>query len=283
MSSPTEPLRVGVRNSRRIRGLLQTRNLEVSGDAPSAVVSAIRDAARKRPSPEEKAWTRRIELLRQLLLASPEPFDMTHLGRAADLGDGAPAETSLRTISHSASASKPPQWAYLLFRLVRALQPQRVLELGSCVGISAAYQAAALELNKDGRLLTLEGVVALAERSARTLEELQLDTRAAVRQGPFVETLPAAIRDLGSIDLAFIDGHHQEIPTLQYMEDILSSAAAESLLIFDDINWSEGMKRAWQKIVADERFALTVDLRSVGLAVVSASATSRQNLKIGYF
>jgi hypothetical protein len=59
------------------------------------------------------------------------------------------------------------------------------------------------------------------------------------------------------------------------MEQILRCLAPEAVLVFDDINWSAGMKRAWARIAADPRFAATVDLKKVGIAVVSAERTSR--------
>jgi predicted O-methyltransferase YrrM len=44
-----------------------------------------------------------------------------------------------------------------LFKLVRTLQPATIVELGTCIGISAAYQAAAQQINHRGRIVTLEG------------------------------------------------------------------------------------------------------------------------------
>ena len=82
--------------------------------------------------------------------------------------------------------------------------------------------------------------------------------------------------------IAFIDGHHIESATIDYMEQILPFAGPEAVFVFDDINWSTGMRSAWQAIEASEHFALTVDMRSVGLAVLSESATTRQSLSIPY-
>lgn len=50
--------------------------------------------------------------------------------------------------------------------------------------------------------------------------------------------------------------------------------------MFDDINWSDGMGRSWAAIRADEHFALTVDLRSVGLAVVAGAPLRRRSLSV---
>jgi hypothetical protein len=55
------------------------------------------------------------------------------------------------------------------------------------------------------------------------------------------------------------------------------------VLMFDDINWSPGMASAWRTIASDPRFALTVDLRSMGLAVVSEHAEPQRSLAVSYF
>jgi predicted O-methyltransferase YrrM len=286
--SPSDAAHLAVRNGRRLRGRYQLQGLEVSGTAPSAVVRGLRKATLGLPTAEEKAWIERIELLRSLLLTSPRPLQIEDFGAGsaveADSGVVRTEKVSTRTLGTMTRSSKPPRWAYLLFRLIREVGPVRCVEMGACVGISAAYQAAALELNgRDGRLLSLEGADVLAERSARSLEELGLDGRAEIRLGRFSDTLDAAVTELKPVDWAFIDGDHQEEGTLAYMEQVLAAAGDEAVLVFDDINWSGGMRSAWRRVVADDRFALTVDLRSVGLAVVSKSATGRRDLEISYY
>jgi predicted O-methyltransferase YrrM len=278
---------VAVRNARRVRGRLQLHGQSLSGTASAAVVEGLRKATLGPPTPQEKFWIKRIELMRSLLLTSPHPLQFLDMGA----GSATEADSGLvrgdvvrrKTLGTMTGSSKPPRWAYLLFRLVREVGPVNCLEMGSCVGISAAYQAAALELNGQGRLLSLEGAEVLAQRSARTLEELGLENRAEIRLGRFADTLESALSELRPVDWAFIDGDHQEEPTLEYMDLVLSSAGPETVLVFDDINWSAGMRRAWHRVIADSRFALTVDLRSVGLAVVSKSASERSDLTVSYY
>jgi predicted O-methyltransferase YrrM len=276
------PLRAAVHHARRSLGRLQVRRLRVGGEAPAAVVAAVRRALSGRPSADESAWIARIEAVRQQLVASPEPLEVIDLGAGPahrfDTGDAEsrPAATpTTRTLAGVTSSSTRPRWAYLLFRLVRELRPGAVLELGACVGVSAAYQAAALELNANGRLVTLEGAPVLAARAATTLNDLGLSGRATVVEGPFAGTLDTALADMPPVGLAFVDGHHVESATLDYTERILRAAADEAVIVFDDIRWSPGMRRAWAAIAADPRFALTVDLRRFGIAVVSASAPTR--------
>jgi predicted O-methyltransferase YrrM len=276
-----------VRNGRRVKGRAQLQGVSVTGVAPTAVVRALKSAIVGRPSPQEKELISRVELMRQLMAGSAQELEIVDFGAGIahefDTGEAETRHTSTRTLAQMTKSSKPPRWAYLLFRLVRELKPASALELGACVGISASYLASAMKLNNTGRLITLEGADVLAGRSARTLEELLLDSYAEVREGRFSDTVDKAVADLAPVGLAFIDGHHIESATVDYMNAILPSAADEAVLIFDDINWSDGMRRAWQAVVDDERFALTVDLRSVGLAVVSRSSTERTALTVSYY
>ena len=284
MDTLSDPLHIAIRNSRRAKGLWQTRDLSAPGRMPAAVLAGVRAALIGRHSRAERDWIDQIEALRALLLMSHCEFQMTDFGagtrRAEVSGAGT---TTIRTIGNVARASKPRRWAELLFCLVRSTGASSLLELGSCVGISAAYQAAALEVNGgDGRLISLEGVEALAERSARTIEEIGLSHRVEVRVGEFGTTMSRAIGDLEPIDFAFIDGNHDEAATIAYADQLHPHLAREAVLIFDDISWSEGMSRAWQHVVSDQRYALTVDLKFVGIAVVSTNATTSQHLQISY-
>ena len=288
MSLNTQALRTVKQQGRRLQGRYQLKGVEGSGIAPTRVIAGVRAATLPRTQ-EEKDWAKRIETLRKLMLLSPEPLTITDYGagKGAVLDTGATDEsrslhTSVRTLSDMTRSSKKPHWARLLFNVIRSLQPDTAIELGSCVGISASYQAAALQLNGHGRLVTLEGAEPLAARSERTLTEFGLDKWASVRLGQFADTLPEVVAELAPVDYAFIDGHHTESATLDYMERILPHTSDEAVLVFDDIDWSPGMKKAWAQIVADPRFALTLDLGTIGFAVVSASSTRRQSLTVSY-
>jgi predicted O-methyltransferase YrrM len=287
MNSAPPRLRTAVRHGRRAIGRVKITSAHVDGQAPSAVVAAIKQAAVGRGSADERNWVKRVELMRALLSTSPALLEIEDFGAGAghkfDTGEQRTRNVVTKTLGDMTGSSKPPQWAYLLFRLIRELKPESVVEMGACVGISASYQAAALELNGTGRLVTLEGADVLAERSSHTLSELNLGHRSEVRLGQFSDTLGPTISDLAPVGFAFIDGHHVESATLEYTEQLLPAMADEAIFVYDDINWSDGMRNAWAKIVADPRFALTVDLGSVGIAAVSASATGRNHLAVPYF
>jgi predicted O-methyltransferase YrrM len=161
--------------------------------------------------------------------------------------------------------SKRPQPALLLFLLIRAIQPLHVIELGTNVGISSAYIAAALKANgQNGRMTTLDASPYRQHLAREIHRNLGIDNISYVR-GLFTDTLTSTLADIGSIDFAFIDGHHQYQPTLDYFETILPYSTPDSVFVFDDIRWSDGMKKAWSQIQSDDRLGLIVDLSSVGI------------------
>ncbi len=173
-----------------------------------------------------------------------------------------------QTVRHVCSASKKQRPATLLHLLIREFKPQSALELGTCIGISSAYQAAAMKLNGQGRLVTLEGSRSRIQLAQEVHQDLGLDNITYI-QGRFSDTLPHALNAGEPVEYAFIDGHHQEKPTIEYFEMIRPLAADNCIMIFDDIRWSPGMWSAWQQVVAHPSTRIAVDLVSVGICVIT--------------
>ncbi len=235
------------------------------GRALAAVEAAARATAMHQAAPDERAWMERIEGVRAQLEASTAAAER------------AGSQTTVGEITRT--ASKKPLWASLLFRLVRGLQPERCIEMGTCVGISGAYQAAALEINGGGRLVTLEGYELLVSVARGTFTRLGL-AQVEVRGGRFENTLEQALVDLEPVDYVFVDGHHQEEPTLTYFEQIVPHLSDCATLVFDDIAWSEGMARAWARLVADERVTVAVDMGTIGICLLSRVPAPRRRYSL---
>jgi len=77
--------------------------------------------------------------------------------------------------------------------------------------------------------------------------------------------LSAVITPPDVIDLVYFDGNHQKEPTLNYFHTCLQKAHKNSLFIFDDIHWSDGMEEAWEQIKKHDRVHLTIDLFQFGI------------------
>lgn len=68
------------------------------------------------------------------------------------LGEPGPYDGE-RSVGDACKASRPPQPSLFMYLLIREFAPSRVVELGTNLGISSAYQAAALQANgNDGKL-----------------------------------------------------------------------------------------------------------------------------------
>jgi len=96
----------------------------------------------------------------------------------------------------------------------------------------------------------------------------------------FRDTLKPALDDLRLVDFAFIDGHHDEHATVAYFEEILPYVPSGRVVVFDDINWSDGMKNAWQVLQQHDRVATAVDVRKLGICLIGDGGQAAQVFRL---
>ena len=268
---------------------LASREVRRLAADPDAKAQAIARALQLTLSPSleaaELARIDRIEHLRRILEASNDEIVVIDYGAGSPTDDLSPeAMAQGRAVTYrlrdlATLVSMPRRWALLLFQLVRQLQPQTCLELGTAMGISAAYQAAALELNGSGRLISLEGAPDVAEIARRNLRALDL-TAATVVVGRFADSLPSALETLGPLEYALVDGHHDRDATIEYFLQLLPSLTDDAVVVFDDIDWSSGMREAWQVIREHGSVRLSVDTRKLGLTVVGPNRGAQNAFRV---
>ncbi|MBS1502223.1 MAG: class I SAM-dependent methyltransferase, partial [Bacteroidetes bacterium] len=159
------------------------------------------------------------------------------------------------------NALKPPKLAQLIYRLAADWKPENIIELGTCLGTTTLYLHNAAP---KATLYTLEGCPQTAGVAAELFKK---DQAKGITQiiGNFDDTLPGIINALDKLDFVYIDGNHTKEATLRYFEWCLPKAHENTLLIFDDIYWSEGMKEAWEQIKAHPQVTVTIDLFWIGL------------------
>jgi predicted O-methyltransferase YrrM len=237
-------------------------------EAPASrfVGQAIRDALMDEITPEERKWIARIETLRAQLNASETEVLIARRGEAE-------VPTSIGQICRGSSL--PYFWSVLLLKLVRNLEPLHCIELGTCLGISTAFQAAALHLNRSGRIVTLEGMEPLAALALNHVRGLGQENVTVVA-GAFQDTLRETLENYKPIDFAFIDGDHREQSTITYFEQALKYLADPGVMVFDDITWSPGMKRAWKAIEADARVPISINMRKLGIAIIDSAVQDKK-------
>lgn len=197
-----------------------------------------------------------------------------------DFGAGAVRQRKkIRSIGSIARhAAKSKKLSQLLFRIVHYYQPKTILELGTSLGISSAYMASA---NPAARIVSIEGASTVADLARHHHKFLQL-SNVEVRTGEFDNILPDALHQLGKVDLVFIDGNHRREPTLQYFEQLLRYTNAQSILIFDDIHWSEEMEEAWDIIKKHPAVTASIDLFFIGIILFRPEFKSKQHFTIRF-
>lgn len=215
-----------------------------------------------------------IEKIRQALLSDNHPLKITDMGAGSSLQK--PAERRVCDIARS--AAKSSKYCKLLFRLVNYFQPETILELGTSLGISAAYMASA---HSNARLFTLEGSDTVAEIASETFQQLNLD-HTQIIIGNFDDTLAPVLMQIPKLDMAFIDGNHRKEPTLRYFSQCLTKAHNDTILIFDDIHWTEDMEETWETIKANSAVTLTIDLFFLGLVFLKKEFKEKQHFVLRY-
>jgi len=215
-----------------------------------------------------------VEDLRQQLLNDKTVLIIDDLGAGSTV-----SKTNTRTIASIAkNAAKPKKFGQLLYRMVKYYQPETIAELGTSLGITTSYLAKA---NPGARVITLEGAKSIAAVAKENFKTLQLQT-IELTEGNFDNTLSAVISQLTKVSFAFIDGNHRLKPTIQYFETILAKTNNDSIVILDDIHWSEEMEQAWKYCKDHSSVTLSIDLFFIGILVFRKEVKEKQHFSIRF-
>jgi predicted O-methyltransferase YrrM len=210
-----------------------------------------------------------IETWRERLKSDFTKIELTDFGAGSNVH-----ASKQRTLSSLARHSaNNPYTCRLLFRIVNHFKPGILLELGTSLGISAAFQARALQ---NGRLITLEGCPKVAHYARETFRHTET-TGVDLRQGHFEEVLPEVLREIGRIDYLFIDGNHRREPTVNYFLQCLERSHPESIFVFGDIHWSRDMELAWNEIKSHPSVTLTIDLYYIGVVFFRKNQAAKRD------
>ena len=215
-----------------------------------------------------------IEGLRQALL-----FDERIL-KIEDFGAGSRTtkDNTRRVATIARYSLKPKKYSQLLFRIVDHYQPKIILELGTSLGLTTSYLAAA---KSDAKVITMEGASAVAALAKENFNKLKLNN-IELQLGNFDDTLPLVLSALPTVDLAFIDGNHRYQPTVNYFEQLLAKSNNYSILILDDIHWSKEMEQAWQYVQQHAAVTMTIDLFFIGIVLLRDEFKIKQHFYVRF-
>ncbi|AMR31424.1 SAM-dependent methyltransferase [Mucilaginibacter sp. PAMC 26640] len=215
----------------------------------------------------------KIEKERNELLIDDTYITVTDLGAGSRVNKNNRKKVSDIT----KNALKSPKLAQLLYRLAAFIQPKSIVELGTCLGITTLYLQ---EAAPDAKVYTLEGCPETANVAKKVFSRAGFDELNPII-GNFDDTLAGVLGEHEKLDLVYIDGNHQRVATLNYFEQCLPKVHEGTMLIFDDIYWSDGMKQAWAQIKANPQVTVTVDLFWIGL-VFFKTGRVKEDFKIRF-
>lgn len=216
----------------------------------------------------------KIEALRIKLLNDHAVIEVEDFG-AGSVKDN----KKQRSIGNIAKlAAKPAKLGQLLFRIVNYYQPQTIVELGTSLGMSTSYLASG---NANSSVITMEGAPAIAQKAKENFHLMGLQN-VQIITGNFDETLLPTLSTVQKVDLAFIDGNHRKKPTLDYFNAFLQKVDDHSILIFDDIHWSQEMEEAWEEIKNHEAVQYSIDLFFIGLVFFRKDFKRKQDFVIRF-
>ncbi len=165
-------------------------------------------------------------------------------------------------------SSVKPKYGKLLFRIAHYYNPSTIIELGTSIGLSALCLAKGAPKSD---IATIEGNTTVCEYARSLFNKYNTGNIKAIN-GLFDDYLPYFEKKYPKPDLVFIDGNHTSEATLRYF-DFFINKINDGFLIIDDINWSDGMRRAWKEIQHDDRAMVTIDLFFMGIIIKRKSIT----------
>jgi predicted O-methyltransferase YrrM len=215
-----------------------------------------------------------IEALRKRLLQDKTLLTIEDLGAGSRVQ--AASQKTIRQIART--AVKGEKYGKLLYRVVQHYNPRIIIELGTSLGISTAYMAAA---KKEAAVYTIEGSPVIQQRAAANFKDLQLSYIKSL-PGAFDAVLPQVLDAVDHVDLAYVDGNHRLQPTLRYFEQLLQKKTADSIFIFDDIHWSKEMEEAWCVIRQHPDVTCSIDLFFLGFVFFRPEFKAKQHFCIRF-
>ncbi len=200
----------------------------------------LNETKQNHPSQQEKYWSNQIEAIR---------FDFAQ-------SNGKIGNIPMTRIANHYSLGG--SWTFLLMRLIENFKPKVCLEIGTCIGISAAYIGGALTINGKGQLVTLENINYCAQVARDVFERLELDNTTVLLHKNMPYLVKQAAQNLEPIDFVFEDHFHSKAAVIRNMNLILPHCGSQTILLLDDIARNGSMHAAWQQIKQHPRVKISL-------------------------
>lgn len=171
----------------------------------------------------------------------------------------------------------PKKYGNVLFNICYHYNCEEVIELGTSLGISTSYLAA----NKACNVQTIDANTPIQALAKKAFLKLNVQNISFIN-ARFDEVLEEICSETATISLLFIDGDHNKEATIRYFETCLPYIQENTIIILDDIYWSEGMTQAWNHICKHEDVQLSIDLYRLGILFFRKEQKQKEHFTLWY-
>ncbi|MGR3809397.1 O-methyltransferase [Jiulongibacter sp. NS-SX5] len=180
-----------------------------------------------------------------------------------DLGAGSKFsnKTQRKVKRVAATAVKCFKWSKIIAGIIQKFDYKTSFELGTSLGLTTALMSKA---SPYGKVYTFEGCSNTLSIAKENFKKLECKNITPIL-GDLDQTLQHTLEQVPKLDLVFFDANHQYGPTIKYFEACLAKVHEEGCFVFDDINWSDGMRKAWDEIIAHPEVTISIDLFQMGI------------------
>ena len=189
-----------------------------------------------------------------------------------DLGAGSTHFTkSKRVLSKIAATSLSPATLCSLYhRILKFQKAERVVELGTSLGITTLYLAA----DPTIRVTTFEGSPSIADIALTNFESFNT-TNIKLIEGNIDSTLYDFLQNPAKINFALIDANHRYEPTLRYFTALSKRMSKKGIIIIDDIHHTNEMSKAWNELKSHDLVYGSIDLFRCGILFFDIDLTKQ--------
>ncbi len=162
------------------------------------------------------------------------------------------------------------------FKLINYFNHQTIIELGTSLGLNTLYLA---KSSNKPSVYSIEGSKALHQFANQLVQKNKMEN-VTLLHGNFDEQFPALLTQLQKLDFLLIDGNHTYEATMRYFHQVLPFINENTVIIFDDIYWSEGMLKAWEEIKQHIKISVSLDFYYCGIIFFKTGFAEPLHFKI---
>lgn len=159
------------------------------------------------------------------------------------------------------TSSSIGKYGDMLYKIALYYQPKNILEFGTSLGIGTLHL---YNGNKNSKITTVEACPNTLIEAKKNLEGLKSRT-IHFEESTFQEYLNKNSKE--QFDVVFIDGHHDGKALKHYLKELKPQTHNDTIFILDDIRWSDSMLKAWNELIQDKEYRVSIDLFRIGILI----------------